>query len=148
MRARIENELAPKIAVQALGEALMVGQKNLGVSSESIKQMKQKMATIIKKPASDELKKFDSLPVAKAKIEEPKDAVSQFLDQARTQEAKEREEEAKKNQETAPANLVQAAHKEIESDESLESNPLTELYLKKHPQLLEQSKQTDWTSIA
>jgi hypothetical protein len=80
MRARIENELAPKIAVQALGEALMVGQKNLGVSSESIKQMKQKMANIIKKPASDELKKFDSLPVAKAKIEEPKDAVSQFLD--------------------------------------------------------------------
>ena len=59
MQAKITNELAPKIAVQALGEALMVGSKKLGVSSDSIKQMKQKMAEKIKKPASDELMKFD-----------------------------------------------------------------------------------------
>ena len=149
MQAKITNELAPKIAVQALGEALMVGSKKLGVSSDSIKQMKQKMAEKIKKPASDELMKFDQLPVAKPKIEEPKDAVSDFLEKARTQEAKEREEQAKKDQEGTPvATLVQAAHKEVEADPSLESNPLTEMYLKKHPQLLDQAKETDWSSIA
>lgn len=143
MQAKITNELAPKIAVQALGEALMV------VSSDSIKEMKQKMAEKIKKPATEELKKFDSLPVAKPKIEEPKDAVSEFLENARTQEIKEREEEAKKNQDGTPtAALVQAAHKEVEADQSLESNPLTEMYLKKHPQLLDQAKETDWSSIA
>ena len=149
MQAKITNELAPKIAVQALGEALMVGQKKLGVSSDSIEEMKQKMAEKIKKPATEELKKFDSLPVAKPKIEEPKDAVSEFLEKARTQEIKEREEEAKKNQDGTPtAALVQAAHKEVEADQSLESNPLTEMYLKKHPQLLDQAKETDWSSIA
>ena len=106
MKAKIENELAPKIAVQALGEALIVGQKKLGVSEDSIKEMKKKMAEKIKKPASDELKKFDSLPVAKPKIEEPKDAVSEFLEKARVQEAKEREEEAKKNADPTTTNLI------------------------------------------
>ena len=77
----------------------MVGQEKLGVSKDSIKQMKQRMAEKIKKPAADELKKFDQLKVSKPKIEEPKDAVSEFLERATNQEAKEREEEAKKNKE-------------------------------------------------
>ena len=89
------------------------------------------MAEKIKKPAADELKKFDKLPVAKAKIEEPKDAVSEFLERANKQEASERAEEARKNkEEQASTNLIQAAHKDTsEVEESIESNPLTELYL-------------------
>lgn len=62
----------------------MVGQQKLGVSQDSLKQMKEKMAEKIKKPASDELKKFDQLPVAKPKVEEPKDAVTDFLEKTRT----------------------------------------------------------------
>ena len=55
MKSKIEHEIAPEIAVQALGEAVMVGNEKLGVSSESIKQMKQRMADKIKKPAAQEL---------------------------------------------------------------------------------------------
>ena len=59
IKAKIENEIAPKIAVQALGEAVMLGSEKLGVSKDSIQEMKQKMAQKIKKPASEELMKFD-----------------------------------------------------------------------------------------
>lgn len=95
------------------------------------------MAEAIKKPASDELQKFDKLPVAKPKIESPKDAVSEFLERASTQEASEREAESRKNADP----VVQAAHKEVSMvDEGIESNPLTELYLKQHPNLLNDAK--------
>ena len=111
--------------------------------------MKQKMAMKIKKPAADELKKFDQLPIAKAKIEEPKDAVSEFLERATKQEAQERAVEAQKNKDPVTTNLIQAAHKDISDvDESIESNPLTELYLQKHPKLLEAAHETDWSSVA
>ena len=112
-----------------------------------MKLMKEKMAEKIKKPASDELKKFDQLPVAKPK-EEPKDAITDFLDKARTQEAKEREDEAKKNKDPTASSLIQAAHKDITQDESIESNPLTEMYVKKHPEVLSQATETDWGSLA
>lgn len=32
LKAKIDNEIAPKIAVQALGEALIIGSERLGVS--------------------------------------------------------------------------------------------------------------------
>jgi hypothetical protein len=37
------------------------------MSTDQIKEMKAKMAEKLKAPASEELKKFDSLPVAKPK---------------------------------------------------------------------------------
>lgn len=104
-----------------------------------MKEMKNKLASKIKGTSSEELKKFDQLPVAKPKILEPKDAVTEFLEKASTQEAEEREEEAKKKAEQNP--IVLAAHKDVVMvDEGLDSNPLTELYLKQHPTLLSDAR--------
>jgi capsule polysaccharide export protein KpsC/LpsZ len=45
--------------------------------------------------------------------------------------------------------VVEAAHKDSGvADDSIEANPLTELYLKRHPSLLDDAKKTDWESIA
>jgi capsule polysaccharide export protein KpsC/LpsZ len=61
------------------------------------------------------------------------------LERASKQESGERAEEARKAAESNPA--VNAAHKElIMEDDAIESNPLTELYLKKHPNLLAEAR--------
>ena len=110
-------------------------------------EMKQKLTEKINKPSSEALKKFDQLPVSKPKILKSQDAVSEFLDKASQQEASERVEEAKKAAESDP--VVNAAHKDTSyEDDGVESNPLTELYLKKHPNLLSDARKTDWNSIA
>jgi hypothetical protein len=84
------------------------------------------------------------LPVSKP-VEAPKDVVTDFLERATSQEKQEREEEAKKNKDP----VVEAAHKQISlAEEPIESNPLMELYMKQHPKLLEQAKETDWSSVA
>jgi predicted XRE-type DNA-binding protein len=44
LRSKIEHEIAPKIAVQALGEALIKGSEKLGVTQDEMKEMKAKMA--------------------------------------------------------------------------------------------------------
>ena len=71
--------------------------------------MKKAMAEKIKQPASgsEELKKFDALPVKKPS-EEPKDVVSDFLEKATRADAEVREQETKRKQDP----VVLAAHKD------------------------------------
>ncbi len=43
LKAKIDYDIAPKIAVEALGEALMQGSAKFGVSQDQMNEMKKKL---------------------------------------------------------------------------------------------------------